>query len=299
MKRTQRRTYYVFYFLLVSTTLLLTACPDAGQEQALTQIQTQLSVLSNETRESFVASEEDRVSLYQKLNEDVTLLKQNQAAASATNDDLQTAIIAIEAKIDEYNTRMTLLDEQLGLVETSLTERITSLSEQVSELGRETTIAPGPARTPTPRPTTTPPPVSPLTPDEPTSEEQVDSEASQFYHTSYTAYMNGDYDTAIAGFEKFLETYGETELADMAQYWIAESFFGLGEYETALNEYDRLIGEYPESDKVADAYLNKAVTYIQLDRQIEAISHLKYVVNRFPNTAAAQQAAERLRAMGE
>ena len=88
-------------------------------------------------------------------------------------------------------------------------------------------------------------------------------------------------------------------MSDIAQFWIAESFFSLGEYETALKEYDTLINKYPKSDKIADAFLSKADTFLKLDRQIEAISHLKYVINQFPDSAVAQKAAEKLKTLGE
>ena len=130
-------------------------------------------------------------------------------------------------------------------------------------------------------------------------ETSLDPQASEFYHSAYTAYVNGDFDTAITGFQKYLEEYPDTELVDIAQFWIAESFFSIGEYETALKEYDKLITQFPESDKIPAAFLSKADAYLQLDRQIEAISHLKYIINQFPESAAAQKATERLRSLGE
>ena len=291
----------VFWVLLLGVMFLLTACPNPQQEQSLTQIQSQISVLSNEVRESFNKVDEDRIASYKKLNEDVTVLKKNQADAATTDDQLIASLIAIEAKLDEYNTRMLKLSERLDLTETALTERITSLSEQVNDLGRESTISPGPPPGRQQQPVT--PGMSYSEPSELPSpqsqQQQIDPEASQFYHTAYTAYVNGDFDSAIAGFQRYLELYPNTELVDIAQFWIAESFFSIGEYETALQEYDKLISQHPDSDKVPAALLSKADAYLKLDRQIEAISHLKYVMSQFPETAAAQRASERLRALGE
>lgn len=286
----------VFLVVIIGAIFFLTGCPNPQQEQSLTQIQSQISVLSNEVRDSFKRSEDERISLYKKLNDDVRQLQKNQADTSVTNDQLTTALVAIDAKLDEYNTRMTKLSERLETAETALTDRMTLLSEQVSEIGRETTISPvtpglrsSPA-TPIPQPGESPvPQASP----------PLDPEASQLYHTAYTAYVNGNFDSAIAEFKKYMELYPDTELSDIAQFWIAESFFSIGEYETALREYDKLISLYPDSDKVPAAFLSKADTYLKLDRQIEAISHLKYVVNRYPGSTYAQKAAERLSSLGE
>ncbi|MBD3326240.1 tol-pal system protein YbgF, partial [candidate division KSB3 bacterium] len=238
----------------------------------------------------------ERITLYKDLTEDIRALQKNQADAGVTIDQLTTTLAAIEAKLDEYNTRMSRLSERLDQTEMAMTERITSLSEQVNEIGRETTIIPG--QPPGDRPPLSSDPASGVTPtDEPGS--TLDPEASRFYHQAYTAYVNGDFDTAILGFQDYLARYPDTELTDIAQFWIAESYFSMGDYETALREYDKFISQYPESDKLPAAFLSKADAYLKLDRQIEAISHLKYIVNRFPDTPAAQKAADRLQALGE
>jgi tol-pal system protein YbgF len=276
----------------------LTACPSPQQEQSLTQIQSQLSVLSNEVRDSFKQSEEEVIDLYGTLNNEVKVLQKNQADAATVNDQLAASLIAIEAKLDEYNARMMKLNERLDTTEATLTERISSLSDQMSEIGSETTITPG---VPEQRPAVLPEREVPEIPETLRSpdRESLDSEASRMYHQPYTFYVNGDFESAIAGFQKYLEVYPDSDLADISQFWIAESFFSLGEYETALREYDILISGYPNSDKIPDAFFSKAEVYLQLERQIEAISHLKYVINQFPNTTVAQKASDRLRSLGE
>ncbi len=289
-------TYSIFAFrvLLVGSLFLLPSCmPNSEREQSLKQIQSQISVLSNEVRDSFKKSEDNRIDLYKKLNHEVGVLQKNQADTVATTDQFSKEITAIDAKLDEYNTRMKKLSERLDRTETALSERITLLSEQANDIQRENTISPG---VPQPRQ-----PVIPETnpEEEASSQESLDPEASQFYHKAYTAYVNGSFDDAIAGFTKYLELYAETELVDIAQFWIAESYFSIGEYETALQEYDKLISKHPNSDKVSAAFFSKADAYLKLDRQIEAISHLKYVVNRYPDSTAARKAAERLQALGE
>jgi tol-pal system protein YbgF len=282
--------------------LFLTGCPQ-NQEKSLTQIRSQLTVLSTEMRDSFDQSEKDRVSLYKGINDDIKLLKKNQADVSATSEELRASLTAIDAKLDEYNTRMARLNERLNTVEQAFTERITFLSDQVSELGQETTISsgtPSVPRQPTPTPSgpqddtreeeVQPPPQRPV-------ERDSDPENAEMYQKAYMAYVNGNFDSAIAGFERYLELYPGSERTDLAQYWIAESFFSLGEFETALGEYDKLIAQYPRSDRIPAAYFSKADAYLKLDRQIEAISHLRYIVNQFEGTNAARRAEERLRAL--
>ena len=290
---------FAFWGGLLLTVCWLNACASPQQEQSLTQIQSQISVLSNEVRDAFQQSEEDLITLYKNLNSEVRLLQKNQADAVIVSDQLAASLAAIESKLDEYNSRMMKLSERLTSTETALTDRITSLSDQMSEIRSETTITPGspPAQRPS-DPISDPASGDSSQPLRP-GEGVLDPQASQMYHDSYTRYVNGEFDSAIAGFQKYLEQYSDTDLADIAQFWIAESFFSLGEYETALGEYDKVISTYPESDKVSAAFFSKADAYLQLDRQIEAISHLKYVINQFPDSAAAREAQERLQSLGE
>lgn len=288
---------------VLSTLFLLTACPNTNQEQSLTQIQSQISVLSNEMRGSFAKTEEDRVALYKKLNDDLKSLQQNQADVSAASDELRSGLTAINAKLDEYNARMEKLTERLNGLETAFTERIAFLSDQVNEIGKETTISPGvpPERQP-PSPAATPTPKAgalETPPAQPGMVTESNPEAAQTYHTAYMAYINGNFDTAIAGFQKYLGSYPNAEHTDQAHYWIAESFFSLGEFATALKEDDKFITQYPKSDKIPSAYLTKAEAYLKLDRQMEAVSHLEYIINQFPQSAAAQKAKERLRTLNQ
>jgi tol-pal system protein YbgF len=286
---------------MLSSLVFLTGCPNPGQEKSLVQIRSQLTVLSTEMRDSFQQSEVERVSLYKDLNEDMTALQQNQADITSVNDDLTMALTAIEAKVDEYNTRMEQLQQRLTVVETTLVERMTLLSEQINEIGRENAISVVPAQQ-APAQSTQPvtetvPTASPIPQVVTPPRTDSNPEAGQLYQQAYMAYVNGNFDDAISGFERYLDLYSEMERADLAQYWIAESFFSLGEFETALQEYDTLITHHPDSDRIAAAYFSKADAYLKLDRQIEAMSHLRYIISQFPNTTAAQRAQERLRSL--
>lgn len=285
---------------LSSALLLLTGCPTTtNQEKSLEQIRSQLSVISTEMREAFGKTEEENIALYKSLNNDIKILQKNQADLGAVSDDLRVALTAINAKLDEYNIRIAQLNERLKTVETSFTERIALLAEQVSGLGRDSGINRGgtPTQQPDVQPDATPteaPP--PLTPSQP-PETGANPETEQLYQKAYMAYVNGNFDVAIAGFERYLELYPESQRSDLAQYWIAESLFSQGEFDSALQAYDKLITQYPNSERIAAAYFSKADAYLKLDRQIEAISHLRYILNQYPNSAVARRAEERLRTL--
>ncbi len=308
MKLFHSSSLYVVGSICIMMPFVLTACvPNQQQEQSLKQLQSQVSVLSNEVQGAFEKTEQEQIEQYEALNDEVKVLQRNQADLVSTTGELQTTLAAIEAKLDEYNQRMIQLSEHLDVTETLFTERITLLADQLSDIRRQsgrtsgTSASRQPAATPTPvetSPVEEPRQPSQVQPQQP-QQQAIEPEASQFYHKAYTAYVNGDFERAVEGFTRFIQLYPETSLTDIAQFWIAESYFSMGEYTTALQEYDALINQYPDSDKVPAAFFSKADAYLKLDRQIEAISHLKYIVNRFPSSKAAQKASERLKALGE
>jgi tol-pal system protein YbgF len=119
----------------------------------------------------------------------------------------------------------------------------------------------------------------------------------QLFRAAYGFYMDGDYDTAIAGFQKYLFDYPDTQLAGAAQYWIAESLAKLEEYEIALQEYDRLLTQYPQNDKLPDGYYGKASVLAKLGQTEEARQLLHYVLDHFGGSIAARKAENRLQEM--
>ena len=124
-----------------------------------------------------------------------------------------------------------------------------------------------------------------------------DDEMVQFYHQADIAYLNRDFQTAISMFNEYVELYPDTTLSGMAQFQLAESYRHLGQDEKALKAYDNFIVHYPHDEDIPNAFLTKADVYLKLDKWVEAISHLKYIIHRFPGSTAAQKAQERLDAL--
>ena len=102
------------------------------------------------------------------------------------------------------------------------------------------------------------------------------------------------YAEAMAAFRTFLETYPGSELADNAQYWLAEASYVTQDNASALREFQTLLEKYPASPKVPGALLK--IGYIQhaagdLD---QARATLARVTKDYPDTAAANMARQRL-----
>lgn len=119
-------------------------------------------------------------------------------------------------------------------------------------------------------------------------------EAQSLYDESYILFNEGRPAEAEAGFRRFLAEHPESSLADNASYWIGESRFVRGEYQAALEAFLRTIESYPQGNKVPDALFKAGRSLELLEDFPRARATYEEIRRRFPHTAAAVSAAERL-----
>jgi tol-pal system protein YbgF len=118
------------------------------------------------------------------------------------------------------------------------------------------------------------------------------------YRTSYNDYLRGNYDLAILGFRQYLESFGSTDLADNASYWIGESYYKQKRFQDAIREFDTVVSQYPNSDKVASALLRKGYAYLELGEQSKGVVQLQNVIRRYPKSDEANLARQQLGTLG-
>ena len=119
------------------------------------------------------------------------------------------------------------------------------------------------------------------------------------YQAAFELLKEQRYEDAATAFEQFLETYPQSELADNAQYWLAESYYVTAQFDEALAEFEAVISEYPNSRKAADALLKMGYCNYELERWEAARDALQRVQREFPETTAARLADQRLDRMRE
>ncbi|HJU04348.1 MAG TPA: tetratricopeptide repeat protein, partial [Nitrospiraceae bacterium] len=64
------------------------------------------------------------------------------------------------------------------------------------------------------------------------------------FNLAYNDYLNGRYDLAVTGFQRFLRDFPTTSLAPNAHYWIGESYFSLKDYGHAMQAFQRVVTEF-------------------------------------------------------
>ncbi len=117
------------------------------------------------------------------------------------------------------------------------------------------------------------------------------------YQAAFELLKDGRYDEAATAFQQFLQSYPKSELADNAQYWLAESFYVTQKYAKALPAFETVVSSYPRSGKVPDALLKIGYCNYELKRWDAARSALSRVRAEYPDTTAARLAIQRLERM--
>src|SRR5210317_143272 len=119
------------------------------------------------------------------------------------------------------------------------------------------------------------------------------------YQAAFELLKEQRYEPAAMAFQQFLVTFPDSELANNAQYWLAESHYVTQMFAKALTEFDVVITRYPRSRKVPDALLKMGYCNYELKQWDAARTSLKRVQAEFPETTAARLAGQRLERMDE
>jgi tol-pal system protein YbgF len=119
------------------------------------------------------------------------------------------------------------------------------------------------------------------------------------YQAAFELLKEQRYEPAALAFQQFLVSFPDSQLADNAQYWLAESYYVTDQFENALKEFEVVISKHPRSRKVPDALLKIGYSNYELERWDAARSSLARVQSEYPDTTAARLAEQRLKRMDE
>jgi tol-pal system protein YbgF len=115
------------------------------------------------------------------------------------------------------------------------------------------------------------------------------------YSYAKKLFDQGDLESARLQFENFISKYPDSQNADNARFWIADSYYAEKWYEKAILEYQKVLENYPNSNKNAAARLKQGYAFIALGEKANARLILKELITRYPNSQEAKYASEKLK----
>jgi len=117
------------------------------------------------------------------------------------------------------------------------------------------------------------------------------------YQSALAVLKEGRYKAAIEAFKSYLVDHPVSDYAANAQYWMAEAYYVLKDYETAAIQFGKVASMYPESRKVADAYLKMGFSFYEMKRWADARKALEKILVDHAGSTAARLAKHRLQKM--
>ena len=203
------------------------------------------------------------------------VVRQSQAEIQSTLSNISRDIQVLNGRFDEnkYFTEKALKDSaaEMDIIKvqiTSLEGQIKNIKERLNALESHTEQQ------------KEPPPQKQLTETEKKIEEPE-------YEAAYNAFKDKKYKEARKKFEVFIKKFPKDELADNAQFWIAETCYGEKDFEGAILAYETLLKKYPSSKKAPAALLKQGLSFIKMGDKKTGKVILEQLIERYPDSKEA------------
>jgi len=103
------------------------------------------------------------------------------------------------------------------------------------------------------------------------------------YEMARSAYQARQYKKAIQEFEVLLGENMNHSLSDNCQYWIGESYWGLGKYQQAAAAFEKVF-TFAKSNKDVDAQLKLGLCYLRLNDKSRAREEFQKLIDNYPSS---------------
>ena len=194
-----------------------------------------------------------------RLQGSLNQVQKSQADLVAKIDDLDRTIGSLNEKLTDSQKNMSALSLKLDDAQTGLGQRMELISRLLSEATSQATVAvPG-----------------------------------DLYRAAYGDYMAGKFSLAAEGFTAFLKTYPDSDLADDAQFHLADCYLQKKEHKAARAEFDKVLAVSREFR--AQALLKRAYALQGMKQAKDMNLTLETLIKEFPNSPESEAAKEMLK----
>ncbi|MFM8393127.1 MAG: tol-pal system protein YbgF, partial [Acidobacteriota bacterium] len=223
----------------------------------LEELKTEIMLLQRQVQsmqDTFNKTTGELNTLVVQMSDNIATIRRAQSAISTNSGDTITTVTAMGERLTATNQRMERLSEQFA--------QLKKVIEDIPKMPTFAQITPG--------------------------------NAEQLFAAAYSDYSRGNYDLAISEFRQYVEIYPGSELADNAQYWIAEILVARKSLPEAVTEYEKVATINPQGDKTANSLFKRGQLLLQLERKEEAVAQWLSLIKDYPKSQEAIQATEQL-----
>ena len=136
-------------------------------------------------------------------------------------------------------------------------------------------------------------PLKPIKPAEPVTTSPGITPTSAF-NLAYNDYLNGKYELAVSGFQRFAKDFPGSSLTPNAQYWLGESYYNLKDYGRAIQTFESMLAEYPGNEKAPAALYKLGLATAETGDLVKSKRSLKRVLEEFPTSDESKLAKNKL-----
>ena len=233
------------------------------------------------------AKHSDFVDLREELRTVVKTQEQEQKRLEGMQRRVQSLEAAREKDTDPTRQRVEELNARLSRLES----RLSKAEETPPVVASKPDVSSGDAsRAPKPpKPPTVPEPgTGALIPGVP------GLSPTSAFNLAYNDYLNGRYDMAVTGFQKFAKDFPTASLVPNAYYWLGESYYNLKDYVRAMQAYEQVVVDHPASEKVPAALYKIGLCASETGDTGKAKKYLKRVLEEFSVSEEAKLAKTKL-----
>jgi tol-pal system protein YbgF len=197
----------------------------------------------------------------------VTDVRVTLAQTVAEMQNLRSELQALKGSIDSNSHLIQTQSNNTNLKLNDMDARIAALEDRLKIQGRQVTSA-----------------VSTVAP-------EIAAE-SELYQAGLNQVNSSEFLKAIATFKKFNTKFPKSPYADSAQYWIAECYFAMRDFEMAIKEFQNLIDNYRNSEKIPAALLKQGYAFTELDMESDANLFFSTLIKKYPHSKEAKDAKD-------
>jgi tol-pal system protein YbgF len=267
--------------LLLLIALALPAAPAwAGPSKEMLQLLAEIRMLQEQNAQLtqlFSSLKEDLQKFSTKLDEQAATNRKGMADQTLAVNNIGDTVRVLREKADDTNVR------------------ISTVAQEIQALRQALAASPAPAPVPpvqTPGDPASPPAGSPTPP----PNIPIGVSPQRMFDSAYDDFTSNRYETAIKGFELFIQTFPRLPQAAAAQFNIGASYYNMGNHwNEALAAFQLVTTQYPQdADMNPQAYFKMGQTYEQLKQVDNAKKAYETVVKKYPASFQATQASQAL-----
>ena len=190
-------------------------------------------------------------------------MQKNQADLAIKMEDLSQNLNAFSEKMDDVSGQISSFNRDLKIMDSNIGSKVTKLDRRIEK-----------------------------------QQDKVNSDLlpAKIYNDAYSSMSNKNYDSAVAGFKKYISKFPDNELAKGAYYNLGESLYAKKKWKDAAISYANLLDKYPEYFRVPSARIKYALSILKLpeNKKDEALRYLKSVIKDYPDSKEAKLAKKHI-----